>query len=299
MQDDGRLAGTLLGQGPACQWMVGADARFAHVYGDSTKIFGKPAAELNGRPVADALSRDLAETWNLRFARALQGETVTLRERCGDLAWHISVFPVRIDDQIRYAGALAHEAASWSRAEQELRRTVLGALHAHEFERKKAARFLHDTVGQNLTALGLQLDLVRMDTELISPEVYARVADIQKILEAVMQNVREYAYELNPSDVERAGLRSALNRLRERVAERFAGEVRVTIDPELQLDPKVAPVLYQIAQEAVDNAVQHACCSAIEIAVQSTRDGLSLEVRDDGKGFDPSGLPPDAADWAC
>src|ERR1700720_4342031 len=147
MQDDGRLAGTLLEHSPACQWMVGADACFAAVYGDSTAIFGKAASELTGRPVVEALGPDLAESWNLRFARALQGETVTLRERYGDVAWHICVFPVRIETEIRYAGALAHDVSSWSRAEQELRRAALGALHAHEFERKKAARFLHDTVG--------------------------------------------------------------------------------------------------------------------------------------------------------
>ena len=48
--------------------------------------------------------------------------------------------------------------------------------------------------------------------------------------------------------------------------------------------------MYQIAQEAVENAVQHASCSAIEIAVKSTRTGTFLEVRDNGRGFDPADL---------
>jgi signal transduction histidine kinase len=48
--------------------------------------------------------------------------------------------------------------------------------------------------------------------------------------------------------------------------------------------------MYQIAQEAVENAVQHANCSAIEIAVKSTRPAIALEIRDNGKGFDTGDL---------
>ncbi len=88
-----------------------------------------------------------------------------------------------------------------------------------------------------------------------------------------MQRVREYSYELNPSTVERAGLRSALDRLTGRIRGRFTGALRVNVDPSLKIDPKIASAMYQIAQEAVENAVQHASCSAIEIAVKSTRSG--------------------------
>jgi len=103
-----------------------------------------------------------------------------------------------------------------------------------------------------------------------------------------MEQVREYTYELNPSAVERAGLRSALDRLAGRIRERYTGALRVNVDPFLKIDPKIASALYQIAQEAVGNAVQHASCSSIEIAVKSTRTGLTMDVRDNGHGFDPA-----------
>jgi signal transduction histidine kinase len=88
--------------------------------------------------------------------------------------------------------------------------------------------------------------------------------------------------------VERAGLRSALDRLTARIRGRFAGAVRVNADPSLKLDPKIATALYQIAQEAVENAAKHSACSVIEIAVKSTKAGPVLEVRDNGRGFDPA-----------
>jgi len=290
MSDAECLAEAFLEQSPACHWVVTAGGVFHRIYGDPASIFGKPAAELAGRSAAEALAPELAHVWRDRFARAFEGETVVLRERRGNAIWYLTVFPIRVGGEIRYAGGLAREITAWSVAEQELRYTVLGALKAQEFERNTVSRFLHDTVGQNLTALGLQLDLIRMDLENAQPETCARVIEIQRILEAMMQRVREYSYELNPSTVERAGLRSALDRLTGRIRGRFTGALRVNVDPSLKVDPKIASAMYQIAQEAVENAIQHASCSAIEIAIKSTRAATALEIRDNGKGFDTSDL---------
>ncbi|MBZ5618607.1 MAG: PAS domain-containing protein [Acidobacteriia bacterium] len=287
---DAGLSEAFLSQSPACYWIVDTDQAFRHIYGDTSSLLGKSAAELAGRPVAEALEPELAKAWRDRFARAFGGETLTLRERRGNVIWNISVFPIRLEGETRFAGVAGRETTSWSKAEQELRHTVLGALKAQEFERNMVSRFLHDSVGQNLTALGLQLDLIRMDLESVSPETCGRIAEIQKLLEEMMEEVREYSYELNPSTVERAGLRSALDRLAARIRERFTGSLRLNVDPSLKLDKKIAAALYQIAQEAVENAVQHSSCSAIEIAVKSSRTGTFLEVRDNGKGFDPADL---------
>jgi two-component system NarL family sensor kinase len=270
--------------------MVRADLVFHRVYGDSTAIFGKPGADLAGRPAAEVLDAERSKAWTSRFTRALGGETLYLRERTGNAPWYITVFPVRAEGGARYTGGIAREMTPWKTAEQELRNTVLSALKAQEFERNMLSRFLHDVVGQNLTALGLQLDLARMDVETASPDTCVRITDIQKVLESMMEQVREYSYHLNPSAVERAGLRSALDRLTIRIRERFGGGLRVNVDPSSKIDPKIASAFYHIAQEAVENAVQHAGCSAIEIAVKSTRAGLSIEVRDNGKGFDPADI---------
>jgi two-component system NarL family sensor kinase len=267
-----------LEQCPACLWTAGPQGVFHEVYGDPAPIFGRSAAELKGQSPS--------KLWTSRFARAFAGETQLLRERYDQSTWYITLFPIRHDGEIRYTGGLAREITPWSTAEQELRQTVLSALKAQEFERKMASQFLHDSVGQNLTGLGLQLDLIRMDMETVSPETCERIGAIQKMLEGMMEEVREYSYELNPSTVERAGLRPALDRLTGRIRARFAGTLRVNADPSLRIDPKIASALYHIAQEAVQNAVQHASCSAIEIAVKSTRSGPVLEVRDNGRGFD-------------
>ena len=289
MPDSEQLPEKLLEQGPACQFMLGADVKFRAVYGDAMGLFGKPAGELLGRALESVLEPDRARVWRQRCERVVEGEALSLRERSGAHAYQISLFPVR-HGEARYVGGLACDATAWSRADQELRNTVLGALKAQEFERKVAAAFLHDTVGQNMTALGLQLDLVRMDLESISPEICQRISEIQKLLGSMMEEVREYSYELNPATVERAGLRSALDRLASRFQGHFTGAVRLNVDPSLKLDKRLATAMFHIAQEALENAAQHSSCSAVEIAVKSTRNGTFLEVRDNGRGFDPADL---------
>jgi signal transduction histidine kinase len=260
------------------------------VSGDTSSVFGRPAAELRGRDLAGVLDRAAAALWRSRLDRVIGGETLRLRERRGSATWYITMFPFHATDDATYAGGLARELTPLATAEQELRYAVLSALKAQEFERGMVSKFLHDMVGQNLTAFGLQLDLLRMDLDSAAPGSCSQIAELQKLLGSVMEQVRDYSYELNPSAVERAGLRSAVDRLSARLRTRFTGALRINVDPSLKFDPIIATAMFQILQEAVENAVQHAGCSVIEIAVRSTRNGPTLEVRDNGKGFDPGDL---------
>jgi signal transduction histidine kinase len=284
------LAEAFLEQSPECQWIAGADGAFHRAYGDTSSIFGKPAAELSGRGLAEVLDPAAAALWRSRLDRVLAGETLRLSECRGSAAWYITMFPFRAGGGAICAGGLARELTPLATAERELRFAVLSAIKAQEFERNMVSRFLHDMVGQNLTAFGLQLDLLRMDLETAAPEACPRIGELQALLGAVMEQVRDYSYELNPSAVERAGLRCAVDRLVARLRTRFAGALRVNVDPSLKFDPRIATAMFQILTEALENAVQHAACTTIEIAIKSTRSGPSLEVSDNGRGFDPGDL---------
>jgi PAS domain S-box-containing protein len=290
MQKPAWLTEAFLEQSPACQWIVNPKGEFHAIYGDPSGLFGKSAKDLKGRTAHSSLFRELAETWTGRFERVLKGETLMLRDRRGNSVWFVTVFPIRYRGRIRFAGGIGREITPWNTAEHELRQTVFSAMKAQEAVRHGASKFLHDSVGQNLTALGLQLDLVRMDLTTTIPDASDRLAEIQKVLETMMEQVREYSYELNPSIVERAGLRPALDRLSSRARTRFRGTVKIETGPSLQVDSKMATALYHIAQEAVDNAIRHAACSVIEIAVKSTQHGPVLQVRDNGRGFDPGDI---------
>ncbi|MGA2274200.1 MAG: ATP-binding protein [Bryobacteraceae bacterium] len=283
-------AEVLLDQGPACHWIVNSESVFEQVYGDTMPVFGKPTAEVAGQPAASVLKPDVLPTWQERFSRALSGESLSFREERDGRVWFIAVFPLRLKAGTAHAGCVVREITLLARADHELRRTVLGALKAQETQRTRTAQFLHNVVGQNLAALGLRLDLVRMDLNGASNAARERLAEIQTVLESVMEQVRNFSYELNPSAVERVGLRSALDRLGTRVREHFHGSVRVDMDSPVAIQPHAALALYRIAEEAVENAAHHSGCSLIEIAVQPAGRGAWMEVRDNGGGFDPGDL---------
>ena len=213
--------------------------------------------------------------WDVSCVR-LRGEMLLLRELRSKGTWYANVFPLQIWRRSPLRGGSAREITPWAAAEQELRHTVLGALKAQEFERNMVSKFLHDSVGQNLTALGLQLDLIRMDLESVSPRSCVRIGGIQKLLEEMMESSPGVQLQAEPVHGGAGRLAPALDRLAVRMRERFTGTLRLNVDPSLKLDKQIAVPLYQIAQEAVENAVQHSSCSVIEIAVKSTRAGTPL-----------------------
>jgi two-component system NarL family sensor kinase len=167
---------------------------------------------------------------------------------------------------------------------------LVSVMNAREQEGARISRLLHDDVGQVLSAIGLQLDLLRMDLGEQLASVPARILEIQKYLEQAMGQVRDLSYELNPSIVERTGLQYALDRLIGRYRKSFSGTIRLLFDPSVHVPLKPATALYKIAEQALENSVQHARCSRIEVLVKPVQRSATLEIRDNGIGF-----PVDAA----
>ena len=225
----GSISDAYLRQCPACSWIVDAGHRFVQVYGDTTPLFGAAAEAIDCRMLGEGMRAERATAWRERVERCLAGETLLLRERIGTFTWYVAQFPMSDDRQSRFAGGFGLDVTPWSSAEQELRYTVLSALRAQGFERASMSKFLHDQVGQNLSAAGLQLDLLRMDLETVSPDACRHITDVQRMLESVMQQVRDFSYQLNPAMVERAGLHAALDRLLGRARSRFQGTVRLIL----------------------------------------------------------------------
>jgi signal transduction histidine kinase len=283
-------AEVVLDQIPACYWTVNRAGVFERAYGDTMSLFGKPLSEVAGQPAASVIGPAALAVWQERFDRAFAGEFFVLRDQTEGRIWSITVFPLDAGSGVVHAGCVARDVSDVVTANLELRRTVMGALKSQDSQRSRSGKFLHNVVGQNLAALGLRLDLLRMDLDGQPPAACRRIEEMQSLLESVMEQVRNFSYELNPSAVERVGLRSALERLAARVRPEFHGTVRVDVDASVAFQPSGAFALYQIAEEAVENAVAHSGGSSIEIAVRPAGGGASLEVRDNGHGFDPADL---------
>ena len=170
--------------------------------------------------------------------------------------------------------------------DRSLERLLVTLMNAHETQLAHIARLLHDDVGQVLSAVGLQLDVLRTDLKDRAPEIVGRTAEIQRLLEQAVTQVRQLSYDLYPAVVERAGLHFALDRLVGRFRETFNGSLRLLSDPSVRIPSPTAGYLYKIAEHALENAVRHAQATRIEILLRPARNAARLEVRDNGAGFD-------------
>ena len=142
------------------------------------------------------------------------------------------------------------------------------------------SRLLHDEVSQVLSAVGLQLDALRMDFRDQAPAIDGRAAEIQTMLEQVIEQLRDISNELNPSIVERAGLQFALDRMAGKVRKNFSGSLRLHFDSAARVPTAIATAFYKIAECAVENAMAQARCSVIEIQLKRSAGDFVLEVRD-------------------
>jgi len=169
---------------------------------------------------------------------------------------------------------------------------LFAAIDEREVALARVSRLLHDDVSQVLSAVGLQLDAMRMDLRQAAPEVDSRTTEIQQLLEQAIAQLRDISNELNPSVVERAGLHYAIERLTVRTNRNFAGVVRFHSDASIHLPTPLAKSFYKIAEWALERARSRQS-STIDVHLKRSRGNFVLEVIDDG--------PPDEqnADSPC
>jgi len=167
-----------------------------------------------------------------------------------------------------------------------LLRTLFESIGEYEAALARISRRLHDDVSQIVSAVGLQLDAMRMDFRNDAPGIEHRAAEIQTMLELVIEQLRDISNELNPSIVERAGLQFALDRLAGKVRERFSGTLRLQLDPAALVPTTIAKPFYQIAECAIDEGMARQRCSLIEIQLKRAQGEFVLEIRSNGKAHE-------------
>lgn len=168
------------------------------------------------------------------------------------------------------------------RVERERRESGRRALAAEERERRRIAAELHDEIGQNLTALGMQLSHVAKASGDGTRDDVLAAHDLA--LETV-EAVRRVSRQLRPEALDDLGLVPALAALCERVAEHADTRIQPDLTADLPpLSPEVELVIYRVAQESLTNVVRHAGASRAVVSLRADDGAVALEVADDGVG---------------
>ncbi|MFI5257017.1 MAG: histidine kinase [Gemmatimonadales bacterium] len=169
-----------------------------------------------------------------------------------------------------------------------LRRLAAQVISAQDEERARVARELHDSTAQTLTAVMLQLGAAAHESN--SPELDESFATMRELVADALEEVRSLSHTMHPRVLDDLGLAAALEWLARQTRTQEQIDVRVVAEDDgSQIPAPVASVLYRIAQEALRNAARHAEARHVELRVSRTADAATLEVVDDGRGFDVKG----------
>ncbi|MCL4844287.1 MAG: MCP four helix bundle domain-containing protein [Bryobacteraceae bacterium] len=173
-------------------------------------------------------------------------------------------------------------------AEKELRRLSQQLVKAQEDERRSLSRELHDEVGQQITALRVEIaNLGRIPVE--ERETFSsHLKEAKGLAEQTMKTVRDLAMGLRPSILDDFGLGPAIEWQAREFSRRTGVPSHVEVNGSLNgLTEGDRTSLFRIVQEALTNITKHASASEIRIALTAGDQGVMLRVEDNGKGMDP------------
>ena len=171
----------------------------------------------------------------------------------------------------------------------ELQELSWQIMRARDEERRHIARELHDSAGQSLAVLAMEVDQL-----LQKASDFPFAADIEEIRETVRQlhsEIRTTSYLLHPPLLDETGLRAAINWYAAGLTERTGLPIDIEISDTLGRLPRdLELVLFRFVQEALTNIHRHASARKASIAMSRSESQVTAEVRDDGAGIPPNRL---------
>ncbi|MFI8615249.1 CHASE3 domain-containing protein [Acidovorax sp. NPDC077693] len=160
-----------------------------------------------------------------------------------------------------------------------------------EEERAHLARELHDELGALLTAAKLDVARLKSKIDATAPDVSERLKHLTETLNSGIALKRRIIEDLRPSSLSNLGLTAAIEILTREYAERAAIEVETSLES-VQLPDASQLTVYRMVQEALTNIGKYAKADKVLVSVHAYPTHVSVQVRDNGQGFDPSSVRP-------
>jgi PAS domain S-box-containing protein len=176
-------------------------------------------------------------------------------------------------------------------AEEELRRLSGQLLRLQDEERRRIARDLHDSTGQDLVALATSLSQLHASIPSSNRKLRKLASHCKSLANQCIRDVRTLSYLLHPPMLDEAGLEDAVRHYADGFKERTGIEVELEISPRLgRMKPHVELALFRVVQESLTNIHRHSGSPQATIGIKREPGTLTLEISDIGSGI--SGSPP-------
>jgi PAS domain S-box-containing protein len=210
-------------------------------------------------------------------------------------------FPAEVDlsslstEGTTLALALVHDVTVRKRAEEELRRVSAELLRLEDEERRRIGRDLHDSTGQSLAALEIDLAQLGREAERLSPGGREQLERCVRLARQCSAEIRTASYLLHPPLLDELGLSSALRWLADGLRARSGLEVRLDLPEHVAgIAPEEELALFRVAQEALTNVHRHSSSPWVAIRLRAEPGSVVLEIEDAGRGI-PLAADPDSS----
>ena len=199
----------------------------------------------------------------------------------------ISLSPLQTEEGTLVTSAI-RDITERKQAEQSLRLLSGQLLHLQDQERRRIARELHDSAGQILTALGLNLSLVESENGNTCSPTAKAVKESVSLVQELSQELRTLSHLLHPPLLDEVGLASALRSYLDGFTERSKIKIDLELPEDLgRLPQDLETAIFRIVQECLTNIHRHSESPVARIRIRRSDGQLSLEVEDRGKGIPP------------
>ena len=292
LQTRRELLQTFVKHVPAAVAMLDRDMRYLRVSERWCSDLSLDSANILGRSHYEVFP-DLPERWKKIHRRCLAGETVRAEEDRWDrddgtttwLRWEVRPWQIRDGMQ---GGILifSEDITERKRSEETLLAMSRKLVEAHEQERTRIGRELHDDIVQRLALVAIELGTIGQDMPGLAPEIRARIRKLRNETTEITNDVQSLSHELHSSKLEYLGIDGA--------ARNFCGEFgarqKLEIDFQSQdvpaLPTDISLSLFRVLQEALRNATKHSGVRHFEVRLWGIKGEIHLTVSDPGKGFD-------------
>jgi signal transduction histidine kinase len=192
------------------------------------------------------------------------------------------------DELIMANDALQKSEEKLKSALEQLHQLTQYTEKAREEERKAISRELHDDLGQALTAVKIDLGIIRQNVS--ESEVVAKINKVSALIGDTIKTVQRLTSQLRPEILDDLGLEAAIEWYTQEFSQRTGVEVLLNMDSGLAIAPDISLTLFRIMQESLTNIARHSKATKVEITLKSAGESINFRISDNGVGITENGL---------